>query len=309
MNAKFKFLAVAALALTVGFTSCSKSEGETLPEGQKKVTISIDFGTGSGRAADNQTANGQTPDLKDLKLFFVGNNVIQKVETVTTDISDMTTGKSFTVPNATTKVYAIGNTGSTGVNSPTAFPAAGASEDDVKSLMIDVTAQTSFKIFNLSSGQGAGGTAASGVSFVNDAATFDIMPAVARYEIKKVSAGTTTTEVDQPLSGFKLTGIFITNTYNKLGLDYATLPSATADIIKVGPGSASFETYIPARLQDVMAPASNATSFIPTEGAGYFWHYFLAAPIAGKGTTLDGVLPSIVVPLPALRTARKSCQQ
>lgn len=305
MKNKFKLCVMAALALFVGVTSCSKGDSD-LADGQKRVRVRIDLADVQSRSVGNETAKDEMPDFSDLKLFFVGSGIVQHVETITSsgDKTDIQAGKTFVVPSATTKVYAVGNVAAgTGVGSPTAFPGIGAAESAVKGLMIEVDKQTSFKVVNLSQGQGAAGVAGDGATFgSDDAATFDIVPAVARYEIKKIVAGTTTAQVEQPLSGFKLAGIYITNTYRTLGLDYATLPTAPADIINAGPTSPVFEDAVPDYLKNEITPAAvAATEFIPTEGAGYFWHYFVMPPIEGKGTELAGnsdsesSIPMIVV--------------
>ena len=172
---------------------------------------------------DDATAENQTPNFVDLTLFFVGNSAVQQVEPIT--LSDGSAlSRSFTVPNAVSRVYAIGNTSSaTGaVGSPATLPTVGAAESTVKGLAMELDKQTSFQVVNLSNGQGGGNdgtTAYSGATSIDDNGTetyrFNVYPAFARYEIKEVSANPSATK---PLTGFDLTGIFITNTYRTIGI-------------------------------------------------------------------------------------------
>lgn len=297
MKTNFKFFSMAALALAVGFTSCSDSDddGPGIDDGLKKVKVQINLGNTTSRATapDAESANNKPPAFADLKLIFVGEGIVQSVQDVTSDedkteIKDQTDGKTFTVPKATTTVYAIGNVNSTtGVGSPTTFPVKGNAESTVTGLMLDLEAQQSYSIVNLSQGQGELGAAGAGKDFASDEVSFEIYPAVARYEIKKIKIDPSATK---PLESFQLGGIFITNTYLKLGLDYATLPSTSTDIINFGPGTAGFEANIPAKLKDdeTSSLRGATTEFTPIDGAGYFWHYFVMPPIANKGTTLYG---------------------
>ncbi|MDL2230286.1 hypothetical protein LJB87_00660 [Alistipes sp. OttesenSCG-928-L06] len=311
MKTNFKLFALAALALTLGFSSCSNNDDDA-PDGQKRVTVKINVSGISTRAVGS-TAVGVTPTLSDLTLFFVGNNIVQKVETVSSPSSG-TTG-TFTVPNATTKVYALGNVSAQ--TSPTSLPTAGAAEADVQKLMLEVNKQggmidTDFDpaLVNLTAGKHATvGTAYNGVTFdgSNDA-EFDIVPAISRYEIKKVSsANTIQTGVTQPLSSFELKGIYITNTYRTVGIDYTTVPTAAGDIINDGPnvgtgaaGAAAFAGAIPAYLQDAVTGAA-ALSFQPA-GPSTSWNYFVMPVNSTTGTTLKTLSdPESAMPIIVLR--------
>src|SRR5699024_10568169 len=82
MKNKFKLCVMAALALFVGVTSCSKGDSD-LADGQKKVRVRIDLAGVQSRAVGNETAKDEMPDFSDLKLFFVGSGIVQHVETIT----------------------------------------------------------------------------------------------------------------------------------------------------------------------------------------------------------------------------------
>lgn len=295
MKTKFKFLAIAALGLALGFSSCAKEgNGETnLPEGQKKVNIRMNFANSKTRAEGNVTADNTTPNFTDLTLIFVGNSVVQKVAPLAaSDKADLTTGKSFTVPNAVTKVYAIGNYGASGVSE-------GDTEASVKALAMQVDLQTDYMEVNLSGGMGGDDKdeAFTGAGFTKvdgtETATLGLYPAFARYEIKKVSAAPSSV-VEQPLKSFKLTGIYITNTYRTIGLDYSSVATAAEDVFNFGPGTSNFDTSVPTYHKDTWTNASRtaAAEFVPEITAGEdglkFWHYMVAPPIAGKGTSLAG---------------------
>lgn len=291
MRTNFKFFSLVACTFILGLFSCSNEESDNLaPEGEKKVTVKIDINGISTRAEGNTSANNVTPNFKDLRLFFTDDNFIQKVEDITSGlVNDAENSKTFTVPIATTKVYAIGNVGA--ISSPVSIPVAGSPVSTIQALMLEVDKQNAdAKDVNLSQGQGSTGA----VFDTNNEASFSLYPAIARYEIKKVSSSDNSSnkDVEQPLSEFKLTGVFITNTYRTLGLDYSTLPTAKDDIINAGPGTSDVDFVgdsIPAYLKDYPLNASNSVglSFTP-EGGGAFWQYFVMPPVTGKGTILSG---------------------
>lgn len=295
---KFKSLLIAAMAVMT-LASCSKNgneDGPSVPEGDKNVVVKMNFEPGKTKAADDQTAVGESPNFTRLALIFTNATDVLKVSEVDLtgtdkDKLESANGMEFTVPTAVTKLYAIGNYGaSPGLGSPT-LPVAGSSVADLQALAMDLSAQTSFQAVNLSAGQGASGAKFEGVGFTTvgttDTYTLDIVPAFARYEIKKVSINP---NADQKLESFKLTGIFITNTYKNIGLDYSTVTNA----IKYGPGTSGFDGQVPSYLKDILTPSAVGTSFSPNtfdnsiDATDGFWPYMVASPIAGKGTTLDG---------------------
>lgn len=297
MKSNFKFIAIAALGLILGFSSCAKDNGgDTVPVGKKKVNIRMSFAGGSGgssRAEGTGSADGKTPNFNDLALVFVGNGVVQHVAELTnSDQTALENGKAFTVPTAVSKVYAVGNYGD---KSSPSLPTEGDPVATVEKMALEVNLQTDYMDVNLSAGQMGtkGGTAYTGASFGDvggvETAALKISPAFARYEINKVSVNAS---AEQPLKSFKLTGIYITNTYRTIGLDYASVATAAEDIFNYGPGTASFDTSVKAYHKDTWANASRtaASEFVPetVTGSTIFWHYMLVPPIAGKGTILFG---------------------
>lgn len=308
MKTNFKVLSLAAMALVLGLSSCDKGG---VPEGFKKVKVQMEFPAAKTRAMDGTTADGKSPNFVDLTLFFVGNGTVQQVEPITLSGGTSLT-ESFTVPNAVSKVYAIGNTGdgvlnNEGVGAPTTLPTVGDGESTVKGLAMELDKQLGYKIVNLSNGQGANGTAYGGAGSTMEGTTetytFTVSPAFARYEIKQVSAKS---DADKLLASFKLTGIFITNTYRTIGLDYETVGGA----INYASNTASFATDIPSYLRDVYenANVTAGTQFIPnnfdngisaTDG---FWWYMVSPVIKENGTTLvGGSAPESSIPIIVLR--------
>lgn len=307
MRTHFKLFSLAALALTVGLTSCSKKNDPIpAPGGDKDIVVKMNFSGGKSKAASDETAVGQAPTLTRLALIFTDATNVLKVEEVDLTGADKAAlesagGKPFTVPNAVTRLYAVGNYGAgPGLGSPT-IPSVGNTVASVEALALELDKQDNgYKTVNLSAGQADlttddGGKifTGGGSSVVGTTETYslNIVPAFARYEIKKVSLDNT---ADQKLKSFKLTGIFISNTYRTIGLDYATVATAPADIFNFGPNTTDLDGDVPSYLQDALTPAAAGTSFTPNTFDGGisatngFWHYMVASPIAGKGTTLDG---------------------
>lgn len=290
MKIKFKSFAIVALALSVGLASCNKKGSDPDPSplpdvGETKtVSVNINVNPATSRAEGEDTAKDVDPTVSDITLFFVGGGFVQKVETITG-----LTG-TFTVPQATTVVYAIGN--SQALSTPV-HPVVGTTEADLKKLMMEADKQPDPASVNLSMGQGIG----TGATFnASNAATINLMPAVARYEIKKVSANASAV---QPLKEFTLSAIYVTNTYRTLGIDYTTLPTDAADIYNAGTPTSL--AALPAYLKDDIT-ATAGTSFEPS-GSNTYWGYFLSAPVATNGTTLDisGATKESSVPIIVLK--------
>lgn len=308
MRTHFKLFSLAALALTVGLTSCSKKNGNPIPPpaGEKDIVVKMNFSGGKSKAADDETAVNQDPTLTRLALIFTDAANVLKVEEVDLTGTDKAAlessgGKPFTVPNAVTRLYAVGNYGTTpGLGSPT-IPSVGNTVASVEELALELDKQANdYKTVNLSAGQadlttndGGKKFTGGGSSVVGTTETYslNIVPAFARYEIKKVSVSNT---ADQKLASFKLTGIFISNTYRTIGLDYASVATTPADIYNFGPSTADLDNTVPSYLRDVLTPSAVGTSFTPNtfdnniDATDGFWHYMVASPIAGKGTILAG---------------------
>ncbi|MDU1891386.1 MAG: hypothetical protein E6767_11925 [Dysgonomonas sp.] len=279
---KFKYVLIAAATLMMGFASCG-SDNEVGGEdvgGTKDVTIRV---TKPSTYAEEATADGVTPDVNDATLFFINSaGIVMEQGTMNAaEIADKVNGKTFlNIPADVNKVVLVGN--STALTSPT-FGTIN-NETQFNAVMLEQSAQTHAK-----TAVNVQGTAAIAAGTGNITVTVQVRPAISRIEIGEVKVKTGV-GVGIELASFKLTGIYINNTYTKLGLDYSTLPTLATEILNYGLSAPEFtNTSYPARYKDEWAEAgvTNAASFTPTVVTDK-WSYFVMPPVAGKGTTING---------------------
>jgi hypothetical protein len=127
----------------------------------------------------------------------------------------------------------------------------------------------------------------------------DLSPAMSRLEIQQIGSTVSSRTIERPILSFKLDGIYINNTYTKLGLDGVTRPTAADSILNYGSAAtvwANPATY-PARFCDNFKYPAAQSSF--AAGTGKSWGYYivpLSSANGAKGTTINGELRPEVVP-------------
>lgn len=288
---KFKYFMITAAVFLLGFASCGSEEAVTEGGGEpKSVTVKI---VRPATYAEEVTAVGVTPDIYDADVFFIGGGTV--LERGSMNNAEVVSGKTFTdIPGAATEIIIVGNAGH--LSSPS-LPSAGPSAIDTKAklnkVMLEHSVQADAKTdVNL---LGSGAITGTGDVTVSVA----VRPAISRIEIGEV--GVMTAGATIPLADFKLTGIYINNTYTEVSLDYNIIPTALANILSYGATATEFidGTY-PIAFKDEWAVASvtAAPSFTPAV-AGNKWGYFVMPPVENKGTTIDGdtktSIPHIII--------------
>ncbi|MBF0647873.1 hypothetical protein IR083_03450 [Dysgonomonas sp. GY75] len=283
MKTNFKNAIMAATALLLGFSSCSSDDesGPKVDNSPKNVTISI---SAPSTYADEASAVGVMPDVTDVTVFFVGAGIIQEVGTMTT--AEVGSAKTFTnVPGATTDVIIVANAATVATDDAINTISQYNPLSKLNELMFVQANQTdpdtAVNLFGSAAITGTSGAYTANVI---------LTPAISRYEIAQVSANPAANIV---LDSFDLTGIYINNTYTKLGTDYVTTPAPFGDILNYDATNAIWtNNSYPARFSDEFTTFSGATSYAPTD----LWSYYLM-PVkasAGEGTTIGGVPQSVI---------------
>ena len=283
MKKNFKYVTMTAAALVLVLSGCSKEETGRVEDSPKSVTVRVQ---NLSTYAVATPASGSMPVLYDLNVYFIGSGVIKDQGTMTT--AEATSGKTFDdVPGSATKVVIIANAGE--LSSPNvASIATYDSENKLKQLMFEqsvqsYTAATDVNVYGTAPITGAVGSEAANVS---------LAPAVSRIEINSVGASTT---ANVQLTSFKLTGIYINNTYTQCGTDYTTVPTLPAGILNYGKDAVSFTNgSYPARFKDEWSAASVTAGDLFSPGVGNRWSYYVMPVVAGKGTTIDAVVQTSV---------------
>lgn len=279
MKAKFKILAVVALA--IGFANCSNSDEPTTESAQlKSVTVKV---VTPSTYSIGETAVGKTPTVYDATLYFMGSSgVILATGTMTQ--AEIIAGKIFNdIPGDATRVQLIGNAGH--LDSP-----------DLSAGTIRATQST--LLSNAFWNQTVQTDPVTGVNVIGEGAilgasgsltaTVSVVPAVSRIEIKEVSADPA---ANIPLTSFRLTGIYINNTYAELGLDYTTLPTLPGDILNYGSDDPIWAAGYPPTFYQAVTGAAG-TSF--TAGGTNVWAFFALPVVANSGTIINGAVQTSV---------------
>ncbi|MDR1881704.1 MAG: hypothetical protein LBR26_02840 [Prevotella sp.] len=286
MNSVLAFGAIAMLSL---FGSCSSDESGSEAVAGKTKTLKVRISIPSTYGVDDAVQSGDAPSLEgDVYLFFVGGGYVRAVKQ--SSVSILTTaGEVITdVPEAASSVVIVGNSATATIEGLSGIQAG------------DLESKVMFVVAN----QGAFSSNAVNMYGRASIAGFDgemevdvtVLPAVSRIEIgevKSASAGDGVTE----LTGFKLAGIYINNTYAKFGMNYEFLPPPApdfltdADKLNYVKGATVWESGYPAAFCDIFPSPAEATTFTPATfdvgDAGKVWSYYVLPVKAGNGTTIN----------------------
>lgn len=287
MIKKQNYLLITA-ALGLGFASCKKDHDTVSPELKKEEaapkTVNVKLSVAAAKTySEAATAVGDTADLKDVHLFFTGNTDTTKIifDYEVKNISSLkTTGETITgVPGNAYKVYAVANNGVVTLDGNLA--AVKTLDDLAKiSVLIDKQDDAVNSVNVVGQGLIVAGTQ-SGVA----TAHIDATPAAAKIEIGKIALKTTGAKI--PLTGFKLQGIYINNTFSKVGAYKSSLDAANA----VAYDSTNFKTAPYATtgkyLSDAINATNDATEFAATKGK--VWAYYIAPVTAADSLTLPKI--------------------
>lgn len=307
MRPKLYYLMLVIVTILIVGTSCSNDDRDiTTSSETKDVTVAVNMAKITSKAA-GESAREITPEVKDLTLYFAdASDIIVSTHefpiglTSNGEIKD-NDKKTFIVPSAAVKIYAIGNTAT--ISGSIALPTVtiGVTPlSTVQASLLNIAKQTNPKTaINVKSDIATLNPPTSGN--INYSATLTIKPATARIEIQEIKSDR---NVSIPLTSFKLTGIYVNNTYTHFGLDESTKGSE----VKYGKDASDAPAWVyggtfPAIFKDEPSKSGeslgvgNGTSYTPSSNAGDVWGYFLPATITNDippasskpGTIIDGI--------------------
>ncbi|GAB6119368.1 hypothetical protein [Dysgonomonas termitidis] len=295
MKTNFKHAIIAATALLLGFSSCSNDDANAPADDLPTQSVSVRILVPSTYAPE-ATAVGVTPTITgNTNVFFVGGGVILEVGTL--NAAEAAAGKTFTdVPGAVSDVIIVAN-GGTVATSPALSTIV--RNDPLSKLnetlflqASQTNAQTAVNLFGR-----APLTDGAGVNAGKKVAAVTLVPAISRIEIGEIKADA---GAAVKLKSFKLTGIYINNTYTQLGIDYVTKPTLATEILNYDKANAKWiDGNYPARFKDEWANASvtDATSFKPA-GTDKWSYFVLPVKASANGTEISsvqqGAVPHIV---------------
>ncbi|KAA6332284.1 hypothetical protein EZS27_019199 [termite gut metagenome] len=278
MRAIFSY-AILSAVLLVSVSGCKEDEdSQSVGSESNTVVVEIPFTN-----TQKGTTKGGVPRINDLKVFFVGDGMIEKVEEITTaDITESSATKSFkNIPVSVTDVIIVANSNILG--SPDLSDIVeGSPVGDLGKIAFLQSVQANPKSVDNLYGTGVitGTSPARTVSVV-------LTPVVSRIKIDRIEAKAGDSDGNIALTGFKLTGIYINNTYTELGADYETAPNETTKILNYGSDATKWiDGAYPVRFRNDFFDVTPGTSFVPPADAE--WSYYVFPPKSGTGTVIDG---------------------
>ncbi|MFV0420352.1 MAG: hypothetical protein ACK5KT_16700 [Dysgonomonas sp.] len=294
MKTKFKYLALVATALLLGFSNCSnddETDGNSGNSTPKSVYLKIG-NEPTTYAEGSPVANATTVGFSSGDLYFVnGSGAILQHYTLSTAATSATNinlaaiqaGELISnLPGSVSAVHVVGNT--------PALPTSG-NISAVKAAALQVTSQGAIATVNL-----YGTNTLTLVSGNQYTSAITLKPTVARIELTDITASGVVT-------GFQVDGIFVDNYYSQAAADGSVLP---ANLVSNGPSTTAFDdatTEYPATLKPTIydwnaSGLGTLTGLVcaPTT-AGNVWGYNLFA------TSTGSAVPRIIIRLSNITTS------
>lgn len=289
---KIKYFVIILLGVLSVFSSCSKDYADCGNGEIKELTIKAYVGASQSTRTAGASATGVTAELHDLKLYFTNGTNVLSIQDADPTVITSASGETFKVPAGVTQIYAIGNTLALG-NASLLPTTVGGTIADVKATAIKMDEQSDTE---------------TGVNLKGESATFtvdsknitlDIAPVTSRLEVVSVNSSNA---VKVPLTSYKLTGIYINNTYTEFALNETTLPSGSA-VVNYGKDVAAWTdgSYI-TFFKDEDSAGLGGNGVEKKLSNSEVWGYFTPATIANEnplvatkpGTIIDGVQQNAV---------------
>lgn len=299
MKTKFNYLALAVIALSLGFSNCSNNDNpdDGNDKESKSVFLKISGGKISTYAEGSPATDGATVGFSSGDIYFVNasgailahyalSSATTNLATGNIKLDDIKAGQLISnLPGQVSSIHVFGNT--------SGLPTTG-NISAVKATLKNVITQGALASVNLY-GTTNTLTPTSGNDYT---ASIDLKPTVARIELTDI----TSTGV---ITGFSVDGIFIDNYYYQAAVDGtvagANLVNNISDATLFLDNSSVYPTARKTFVYDYFASGITATSqvAIPTV-ASSVWGYNLFANTAGSGSF---AIPRIVIRLSNITTS------
>ena len=289
MKTRFKYLALMATALLVGFSSCSNDEDGGKPDSGTPISLFLKISSDAPASYAEGAVQGAAPvTFTSGNLYFTdGFGNIKQHYTITTGATTTTnismsalTGAGETIqnlPGDVSAVYVVGNT--------SGLPTSG-NISTVKAAALQVQTQGTITNVNLY------GEVTTLTSTGTDTytCTVNLAPTVARIELTNIKASGV-------ITGFKVAGIFVDNYYSQAAVNGTV---AAGNLVNNGAVVAAFDdnsTQYPTALKPSIYDwyttplAASSLPATATTVTGSVWGYNVFATAAGSA------VPRIVIRL------------
>lgn len=269
---KAKFFAIAAIAATTLFASCSKDNGSETTNNGTDIKVTMKIGGMQTRALNAEAIGAKAAILNDGYIVFTTaagqiTKVVEFGAAKPITPAMLAAGKQITqVPGVSANVTLFGN-----IPASLTVPTAG-NISAIKALLADVTSQKDategVDRVTLYGGDAIGGTAP------NYTSTFDIKPIAARIEIAGIAP-----KAGSVLTSFKVDGIFINNYFLNERLDGAKNTAAGNGLVNNGAGgNTTYGAVAPYNVAGFPMSDYDLTSGLTQPTAPAVWAYNVFAP-------------------------------
>jgi len=286
-----RLFSIAIVLSTTFFVSCSESEDLQDVIGQEKeISLSI-IASPSTRSVDEVSAIGVIPIVKDAIIYFISNSTVVHYERVYAGESgSISRQMTFKIPQNSDRVIVFGNQ-STTLSSDRVF-AIGTSVDDLMKFQVSLE-----RHYNLSPssvfvyGESNIRLASKG----SLSADVIVLPSLSRIEISSVES---LLRAKHYVSAYTLSGVYINNTYESLGLDQRTTTGELSGIINYDRTSNVWKSSYPAPFHDIVTNVARSGMKVSPPAPYKLWSYYIH-PLKDNAPTIDGqkqgLVPHIVL--------------
>ena len=299
-----QLFSVAIVLSMAFFVSCSDSDDlQKVIEPEKKISLSITSSPAT-RGANGSSAIGVVPIVNDLTIYFLSNSMVVHYERVDADESGSVPGEmTFNIPQSSDKVIVFGNQ-SGALDSDMIF-AKGTSVSDLMKFPISLD-----KHHNLSPNSVFvyGDSFVTAVADGSCSANIVLLPSLSRIEIGGVESSLSSRYF---VSSYTLSGIYIGNTYESLGLDQKTVVDEPSNVINYR-GSSEVWTdggSYPAPFHDIITDVTRSGMKVSPAAPADLWSYYVH-PLKDNAPTFDGMhynlVPNIILRLCDVRVEGRS---
>lgn len=297
MKTKFNYLALAVIALSLGFSSCSNNENPD--DGNDKESKSVFLKISGGKIstyAEGSPGTNSTVGFSSGDIYFVNSaglilahyalsSSLTNLGAGNIALTDIKAGQLISnLPGQVSGVHVFGNT--------SGLPTTG-NISAVKATLKNVITQGSLASVNL-----YGSNTLTHNTGNDYSASIELKPTVARIELTDITSSSI-------ITGFRVDGIFIDNYYYQAAVDGtvagANLVNNTSEAALFLDNSSAYPTARKTFVYDYFSPEIIADTKVATPTvASSVWGYNLFANTAGSGSF---AIPRIVIRLSNITTS------
>ncbi|MDR1716002.1 MAG: hypothetical protein LBS20_09160 [Prevotella sp.] len=294
MKTKFKYVTLVAIALLLGFSSCSSNDETTVIDEGNPKTVSLKIGNGgpTPKSEGGALADGASITFTSGDLYFVNESgTILKHYTLSSDpasdtninLDDVQAGTVISnLPGSVVAVHVAGNTAD--------LPTSG-NISAIQAATLEVATQVDIESVNLYGSGSLSDPLEEGDPYI---CNLTLSPTVARIELGDITGGGAVTS-------FKVEGIFIDNYYSEAGaggiVDAENLADNGSDGDAFNDNTGAYpEALKPAIYDFYTGGLASASNVVSPATPGDVWAYNLFAASTGSA------VPRIVIRLTDIET-------